>query len=267
LGDVDFELRRCEDCQFEFKDPIVDAEKLLACYAAADAGNWDESPDPWQRKFDVFRDVLQQHARGRRVLDVGCFNGAMLEYFGNDWDRFGVEPSLSAAELAGKRGIRVLSDTLENLPAGEPAFDAIMAIDVLEHVTDPMPFFRLVSKCLAPGGVFIAVTGDTDASAWRWQGSMYWYCSLPEHVSFYNRAALEKAGGMTGMEVIYCSGLCHKRLPRSRHFADSAKSAVYVAGRSVGGFGVPALRRRFVERRGPTIQSAKDHLLAVLRKV
>lgn len=266
LGDTKFELRRCDRCGFQFKDPAVDAGKLLDCYAAADLDNWGESPDPWLRKFDVYLDAARRHAEGRRVLDVGCFNGAMLEHFGSDWDRYGIEPSLSAAELAAKRGVRILADTLENIPVEEPPYDVILAIDVLEHVVEPLPFFRLVSQHLAPGGSFIAVTGNTDALAWRLQGSMYWYCSLPEHVSFYNRSSLTQAGELSGMELVACTNLCHKRLPARHRLSDSLKSAAYVAGRSVGGFGVPALRRIFVERRGPSIQTATDHLLCVLRK-
>lgn len=266
LEDATFELRRCNDCQFQFKNPAVDAQKLISCYAAADADNWGESPDPRMRKFDVLRDTLERHATGQRILDVGCFNGAMLQYFGDRWERFGVEPSHAAAELAGQRGIRVLADTLENLPTDERAFDAILAIDVLEHVVEPVPFFRLVSERLKPGGVFVGLTGNTDSLAWRLQGSMYWYCSLPEHVSFYNRASLETVGHLTGFELVACSDLSHKRLPVTRRVADLLKSLGYVAGRAVNGFGVPALRRIFVDRRGPSIQSAKDHLLCVLKK-
>lgn len=266
LGDEPYWLRRCSRCGFEFKDPVIDARKLLACYAAAQSDNWDESPDPEMRQFGLLRDVAARHAAGRRVLDVGCFNGAMLEYFGDNWERFGVEPSREAAELAGRRGVTVLADTLENLDSSARDFDVILAIDVVEHLVEPVPFFCHVSKRLRPGGIFLLLTGNTDSRAWRMQGSMYWYCSLPEHVSFYNRASLRKLGSVSGLECVECIDLCHKRLSTKRWCLDMVKSAGYVAVRAAKGFGIPALRRMFVERRGPSIQAAKDHLICVLRK-
>lgn len=267
LGDSPFALRRCSKCGFQFKDPGIDPKKLLDCYAAADSGNWGESPDPRQRKFDILRDTLAQFSPGLRILEVGCFNGAMLEFFGDHWERYGVEPAKAAVELANRRGVTILADTLDNVNGGAETFDAILAIDVLEHVVDPLPFFRRVSELLKPSGVFIVVTGNTKSLAWRMQGSMFWYCSLPEHVSFYDRQSIDELGRLSGLECIEFRELCHKRLPVTRWVSDMLKSTAYVLGRSTGGLGIAPLRRLFVERRGPSIQSAKDHFLGVLRKV
>jgi SAM-dependent methyltransferase len=265
LGGTQFVLRRCTRCAFSFKDPPIDFEKLMACYAAADSANWGLDPDPWQRQFDILSELLAAHARGRRVLDVGCFNGALLGYMGEGWQRFGVEPSRAAATLARERGVDVLAATLDELPVDVTAFDAVLAIDVVEHIAEPLPFFRAVRERLADGGIFLIFTGNTDALAWRLQGSMYWYCNLPEHVSFYNRRSLEWIGKAIGFEVAHFRRLGHKRLSSLWHVSDMAKSAAYIAGRRLGGLGLAPLRRVFVERRGPTIQSAKDHLACVLR--
>jgi SAM-dependent methyltransferase len=267
LGDTRFVLRRCPRCEFQFKDPPIDSEKLMACYAAAGSANWELDPDPWQRQFDILGELLSAHARGRRVLDVGCFNGALLAYLGDGWQRFGVEPSRAAAELAQERGVDVLATTLDDLPVDTTAFDAVLAIDVVEHLVEPLPFFRQVREQLVDGGILLILTGNTDALAWRLQGSMYWYCNLAEHMSFYNRRSLERIGNEVGFEVADFRAMGHKRLSSAWHLRDLAKSAAYIAGRRVGGLGLAPLQRVFVERRGPTIQSAKDHLACVMRAV
>jgi hypothetical protein len=89
---------------------------------------------------------------------------------------------------------------------------------------------------------------------------------LPEHVSFYNRRSLDTLGRLVGLEGVDYRELCHKRLPLSRWIGDTLKSLIYFVGNRANGFGIPALRRAFVGRRGPTIQSAQDHLIYVYRK-
>jgi SAM-dependent methyltransferase len=267
LDSPEYWLRECRRCRFEFKDPPIPAEQLMECYARATSDNWELDPDPSQRKFDVLRDTLEKHDVGQRVLDVGCFNGALLKYLGDSRDKFGVEPSEAAASLARQRGVNIVAAQLEALGESVAPFDAILAIDVVEHVVEPMPFFRQMSERLAPGGVLMVLTGDTQSAAWQWQGSAYWYCSLPEHVSFYSRPTLDWIGEQLGMRGIEYQRLCHKRMPLRRWCFDTVKSAAYVAGRWADGFGVPALRRLFVERRGPSIQSARDHMLYLYRKL
>jgi SAM-dependent methyltransferase len=266
LEDRRFALLLCLGCEFQFKDPPIEAEKLSTCYARADSANWEVSPDPWQRRFDTLGSLLSTHAAGRRVLDIGCFNGALLSYLGDAWQRFGIEPSFAAAALARTRGVNVLASTLDDLSPEVGPFDAILAIDVIEHLPAPLTFFQQVHERLAADGIMVILTGNTDAVAWRLQKSMYWYCNLPEHMSFYNRRSLEQVGRRVGFELADFRTLTHARMSLARHLIDIAKSVAYVGGRAVRGLGLAPLQRVFVERRGPSIQSAKDHLACVMRK-
>jgi hypothetical protein len=44
------------------------------------------------------------------------------------------------------------------------------------------------------------------------------------------------------------------------------KNAGYVAGVHLAGFGVPALRHRFVDRRAPGWLTANDHMLHIMTR-
>jgi SAM-dependent methyltransferase len=266
LGDTEYRLVGCSRCGFQFKDPPIPAELLMDCYRRADSGNWDVDPDPRWRKFDVLKDILERFSPGRRVLDVGCFNGALLQFLGDGWQKFGVEPSEDAAKLAESRGVNIVAPSLEQLDSGLPQFDAVMAIDVAEHVIDPLMFFNQLSALVVKGGVLMILTGNNQSLSWRLQRGLYWYCTLPEHVSFYNRRTLDVIGERTTMRGTYYRQMCHKRMPLSRWCGDMTKCAAYLVGRPLGGLGIPALRRLFVERGGPSMQSAHDHMLYVFRK-
>jgi SAM-dependent methyltransferase len=267
LPSASYDLMGCSACGFRFKHPQIPQSLLLECYRKADKGNWEERVDPVQRRFDLLKTLLERHSRGRRILDIGCFNGALLEYLGPQWQRHGVEPSMDAADLARERGVKVLGATLEDLPDNAGPFDAVTAIDVAEHIAHPLPFFRRVQRMLAPGGVALFVTGDFQSSGWRLQGSRYWYCSLPEHVSFYARPVMEHIGRETGLGIVEYRRLCHGRYGKRKALGELVKNTGYRIGVSLRGLGLKRLRQVFVERRGPVWMTARDHMFVVMRRL
>jgi SAM-dependent methyltransferase len=265
LGASRFILARCSDCGFMFKDPPIPQDKLFACYARANKAHWGEEVDPIHRYFDRILGAVKENAPGSRVLDVGCFNGSMLQYFGSSWERFGVEPSTEAAALARQRGVTVLGDSLENVQPGY-VFDAIVSVDVIEHISEPVGFFDRAASLLAPGGVLVSVTGDTGSLPWTLEGSMHWYCSMVEHVSFYNERCMGVLARRCGMLPIGYVRTRHQRAGIRERAAETVKNAAYIAGHAVRGFGLPPLRRLFVDRRAPGWGSARDHMIFTMKR-
>jgi SAM-dependent methyltransferase len=260
-----FRLLGCGCCGFRYKAPVVPEERLLACYRAAKADHSDWVVDPHHRRFDMIRTmIVSANPPGRRILDVGCFHGAFLGYLGDTWQRFGVEPSIDAARSAESKGITILAPTLDTLPDSQP-FDVITAMDVIEHLNEPMPFFRLMSTHLSPGGLAFLLTGDSEAWQWRLLGSSYWYCSLPEHCSFFSRHSLQFVAEAAGLQLVNYRRTGHSRATIGRKAKDLAKNLSYVAGRALGGCGIPSIRR-VLDRRGPGWLTASDHFYAILRK-
>lgn len=262
----DYRLKRCGRCGFQFKDPPIAADRLLACYAEAESSHWGETVDPRERRFDVIAELLGRHAPGRRVLDIGCFNGALLEHLGSAWERYGVEPSRKAVATAKQRGVRIVGRTLDDVPGEVGAFDAILAIDVVEHIAEPVGFFRGVWERLGPNGIFLAVTGDTGALTWRMQGSRYWYCSIPEHVSFYCQSTMAYLEREMGMERVEYERHSHIRSRIGPKSVELAKNLIYTVGNRLKGLGVRRFQRTFVERRAPGWMTARDHMFYVMKR-
>lgn len=265
LEGAEFRLLRCDRCRFAFKDPPIPEEKLLACYDACDAGYWGQAVDGVERRYDVIAAALQRHAAGRRILDIGCFTGTLLQSLGDEWEKYGLEPAQAASQLAQQRGIQILGRTLEDL-TDRDRFDAIVAIDVIEHLPRPMDFFHRVAQHLAPKGIFVALTGNTAAWTWRLYGSRHWYCGTVEHVSFYDPASVRYAADASAMTLREVSPIAHHRLPLGGRLLEAFKTAVYLTARGLAPLGAGRVLPGIVNRHSPTCVSVRDHLLAVCRK-
>jgi hypothetical protein len=160
----------------------------------------------------------------------------------------------------------MLGNGLEELSSASWQFDAITAIDLVEHLPDPRSLITCAASLLAAGGILVVATGNSDAWTWRLLGSRYWYCSLPEHVSFFNLRCLARAASEAGLGVVEQQTFRHAAGPLGRSLREAAKNLGYLAGNRLRGFGVPALYRLFVERRAPGWHTARDHLAVVLAR-
>ena len=100
--------------------------------------------------------------RGLRVLDLGCAGGFMAEALD---DRgavvTGIDPAAEAVVAARShadqsgRNIRYDTGIGEALPYEDGAFDAVVCVDVLEHVSDLDRVLSEVARVLKPGGLFL----------------------------------------------------------------------------------------------------------------
>ena len=256
LGNLAANMRECSRCALHFKHPFVPDADLLACYSASSEDNWEHDPDPIKRRFDTIVSRIERHAPGKRVLDVGCSNAALLKHLGDCFERFGLEPSADAARVASDRGITMLGALLEDLE-DDVLFDAILAIDVLEHLTNPNAFIEQVSSHLDSEGVFIGLTGNRDAWGWSLQGNAYWYATLPEHQVFYSRRTVEQLAAIHGMSLVSYKRLSHARQKTSRFIRDGIRGMAHGLLRKLG-----AARHT----PAPGWLPAKDHMLFVLKK-
>ena len=119
-------------------------------------------PSAMSRHEDVrIRKVLQLIGSGKRVLDVGCYDGTIsqaIKAAGNDV--YGCETSPVAARMAREKGITVAECDLEaaEWPALGRRFDVIFAGEVIEHIFDTDAFLKKLYGLLEDGGSLILTT-------------------------------------------------------------------------------------------------------------
>jgi len=105
------------------------------------------------------------------ILDVGCGGGFLSNYLGALGHRVtGLDAARDALEVARRydRTGRVryeLGDAL-NLPFDDGSFDAVCAIDFLEHVENPDQAIAEAARVLRPSGLFFFHTFNRNFLSW-----------------------------------------------------------------------------------------------------
>jgi 2-polyprenyl-6-hydroxyphenyl methylase/3-demethylubiquinone-9 3-methyltransferase len=171
-------------------DASVDAEELGRFTAQADAW-WDTDGsfralhrfNPARLAFirsqlsaNFARDLaaLRPFA-GLTLLDIGCGGGLVAEpmarlgfkVIGIDASAKAIAAARSHAEAAGL-GIEYRTVTLEALALKDEHFDAVLALELIEHLADRRVFHAALGRVIRPGGTFIAATLNRTAKSFVW---------------------------------------------------------------------------------------------------
>ena len=103
--------------------------------------------------------------KGLRMLDIGCGGGILSEPLARlGAQMVGADPSREniavASAHAQESGVTVdyRATTAEDLAAAGERFDVVLAMEVVEHVTDVDAFVATCASMVKPGGLMIAAT-------------------------------------------------------------------------------------------------------------
>jgi SAM-dependent methyltransferase len=157
--------------------------------------------------------------RGRVVLDAGAGTGLASRALAAAGARV-VAVDLSPDMLRWQRGSRppAAVGDMNRLPLRDDAVDDVVAAFVLNHLPDPMPAFRELTRVTRPGGAVLATVYATDSSngvrdlidavavdhGFRWPA---WYLEIkqvaaPRLGTAAAMAEAARAAGLSGVDVV-----------------------------------------------------------------
>ena len=93
------------------------------------------------------------------VIDIGCNDGTLLEFYSKDIASVGFEPSKNVAEEAKSKGLKIINNFFnsENFKNefGDKKAKIITAISMFYDLEDPNKFIKEVNEVLDEDGLFI----------------------------------------------------------------------------------------------------------------
>jgi SAM-dependent methyltransferase len=140
------------------------------------------------RRHNLYRLLDTGEGSRARVLEIGCGTGANLREQRSRWaTAVGIDLEIRA--LAYCRDLAaVQADALAALPFADSTFDAIVMLDVLEHLADPGALVREMSRVIREGGAVVIMV-PAGPELWSYWDEMH------GHQRRYTKGALASVLG------------------------------------------------------------------------
>jgi 2-polyprenyl-3-methyl-5-hydroxy-6-metoxy-1,4-benzoquinol methylase len=149
------------------------------------------------------RHLGRSAGKNTRLLDIGCGNGAFLQFAAHlGWSAEGIDNDAAAVAAARAAGCRVVHGSLDDLPFGKGSYRHVTLSHVIEHVHDPLKLLRQCFELLVPGGRLWLETPNLQSLGHDVFGSAWRGLEPPRHLILFDRRTLTSALAGAGFSDI-----------------------------------------------------------------
>lgn len=233
-----FLLKKCLGCGLIFVNPRPGEDETGAYYQSDkyishDAGSRNLFTFIYRiaRHYSIKGKtrIIQNHAKGNRLLDIGCGTGELLDYCQRKGFRTrGVEPGEKARHHAvNQYGLQV-AGSLNDLTEPDGSFDIITLWHVLEHLHRLEETISHIGRLLSPDGSLIVAVPNNQSHDAAWYKEFWAAYDVPRHLYHFNRNTIEKLFGSHGflirdvlpqkLDAYYVSLLSEKYMTGSQNY-------------------------------------------------
>lgn len=172
---------------------------------------WFREPDFTDATADqalrALRGLLDPSDDRIRLLNVGCFDGGVLDRFKaqTHWQLSGTETNSRAGARARGKGYVVWEVAPQEaplaLPVGE-SFDAVFLANMVEHLQNPLLVLRRLRQLLKPGGVIVLNQPNLDSAHAIIFGPTWGQWQVPYHRFLTGRRGLQRLATLADLKVV-----------------------------------------------------------------
>lgn len=183
----------CENCGLRYLNPTPDVRDLGHIY---DYDVYEDSTNNNPVLMEHFHQAIIRHVpKPQRLIEIGCGTGDFLAWLqGKGIENVeGVEFADSANRVKYNGSLHI--GRMEDLTLEEGAYDVVLLLNVIEHLSDPLAVLTKIRKMLKPGGVLLLRHPNSDLFFF----TPYWL--LVEVPKYAMHRRLVKQGKRTGFTI------------------------------------------------------------------
>jgi 2-polyprenyl-3-methyl-5-hydroxy-6-metoxy-1,4-benzoquinol methylase len=222
------DILECPRCGMVSSRPALAPEEILERYADVVDETYFSEEQGRRELFNWVLDVMGDFfVPDRRLLEIGSNVGLFLDTaHKRGWRARGIEPSRWAVGVGRERfGVELEEGSLEQLEDAPASADAVVMLDVLEHVVDPLDALRRLRPLVADDGLLVVSTINLAGLHGRLRGGK-WPWLIRPHLHYFNPSTLQTILDKAGFKLVDW-----RVVPRSFHLS-------YVANRARSSLGV-----------------------------
>lgn len=211
-----WDIYSCGYCLTQFLHPIPSNAELQGLYDefyedGVGQTEWLSNPNygrlSFPRQWGIIKKLTEK--KYGRILDFGCGGGHFLARVSDRWDKYGVDISETARDVAYRKGIKVFEsiDVMKHY-WGE-FFDVIVMFATIEHLPNPREVVSELTGLLKVGGLFAIATGDVASIKAKLQGESWHLYEPPGHIYYFTAHSLDylmESLGFRKIKHLYTDG-------------------------------------------------------------
>lgn len=111
----------------------------------------------WAGRQELIKELLVSE-KPKNILDIGCGTGETISFLKTVFPEakfFGVDVSTQAVKYTKARGHHAKVADALHLPFAPNSFDAVLLLDVIEHIKKDVAVIKEAKRVLKPGGIIV----------------------------------------------------------------------------------------------------------------